>query len=185
MLRSARCTRGETFIRGMSRAQSNWSMPRPWRSDCTYRVKAVIVIRMRHQRRYASFRLCMSRSRRRVPAMLVRRGKAPVIFGVLTVENLQQATRPGRSSLGNKGAEAAVAAIRMANLHATSYAMPLTASAAAASTVATTVVAAASPQPPWRAAAGTSRGMYLVRGGFALFMISLRRSVPSSRQRGG
>ncbi len=67
-----------------------------------------------------------------------------MIFGVLTVENLQQATRPGRSSLGNKERRGGCAAIRMANLHATSYAMPLTASAAAASTVATTVVAAAS-----------------------------------------
>ena len=44
-------------------------------------------------------------------------GKAPVIFGVLTVENLQQAQERAGGVLGNKGAEAAVAAIEMANLH--------------------------------------------------------------------
>lgn len=45
-------------------------------------------------------------------------GKAPVIFGVLTVNNLQQAQDRAGGSLGNKGAEAAVAAVNMANLHA-------------------------------------------------------------------
>lgn len=44
-------------------------------------------------------------------------GKAPVIFGVLTVENLTQAQQRAGGILGNKGAEAAVAAISMANLH--------------------------------------------------------------------
>ena len=44
-------------------------------------------------------------------------GKAPVIFGVLTVENLQQAQQRAGGNLGNKGAEAAAAAISMANLH--------------------------------------------------------------------
>lgn len=44
-------------------------------------------------------------------------GKTPVIFGVLTVENEQQALDRAGGSLGNKGAEAAVAAIKMANLH--------------------------------------------------------------------
>lgn len=44
-------------------------------------------------------------------------GKSPVIFGVLTVDNLQQALDRAGGSLGNKGAEAAVAAIKMANLH--------------------------------------------------------------------
>lgn len=44
-------------------------------------------------------------------------GKAPVIFGVLTVENEQQALDRAGGMLGNKGAEAAVAAIKMANLH--------------------------------------------------------------------
>lgn len=44
-------------------------------------------------------------------------GKTPVIFGVLTVENEQQALDRAGGALGNKGAEAAVAAIKMANLH--------------------------------------------------------------------
>lgn len=44
-------------------------------------------------------------------------GKTPVIFGVLTVENQQQALDRAGGSLGNKGAEAAAAAISMANLH--------------------------------------------------------------------
>lgn len=44
-------------------------------------------------------------------------GKAPVIFGVLTVNNLQQAQERAGGILGNKGAEAASAAITMANLH--------------------------------------------------------------------
>lgn len=45
------------------------------------------------------------------------RGKSPVIFGVLTVDNEQQALDRAGGELGNKGAEAAVAAIKMANLH--------------------------------------------------------------------
>ncbi len=45
-------------------------------------------------------------------------GKTPVIFGVLTVDNVQQAIDRAGGCLGNKGAEAAVAAIKMANLHA-------------------------------------------------------------------
>lgn len=45
-------------------------------------------------------------------------GKAPVIFGVLTVENQQQALDRAGGCLGNKGAEAGVAAITMANLAA-------------------------------------------------------------------
>lgn len=45
-------------------------------------------------------------------------GEAPVIFGVLTVDNLQQAIDRAGGILGNKGSEAAVAAIEMANLHA-------------------------------------------------------------------
>lgn len=44
-------------------------------------------------------------------------GKSPVIFGVLTVDNEQQALDRAGGNLGNKGAEAAVAAIKMANLH--------------------------------------------------------------------
>jgi 6,7-dimethyl-8-ribityllumazine synthase len=42
--------------------------------------------------------------------------KAPVIFGVLTVNNEQQALDRAGGSLGNKGAEAAATAIAMANL---------------------------------------------------------------------
>ena len=50
-------------------------------------------------------------------ARLNGKGKAPVIFGVLTVDNLQQAQERAGGVLGNKGAEAGVAAIEMANLH--------------------------------------------------------------------
>lgn len=50
-------------------------------------------------------------------ASLNEQGKAPVIFGVLTVDNEQQAIDRAGGVLGNKGAEAAVAAIKMANLH--------------------------------------------------------------------
>lgn len=45
-------------------------------------------------------------------------GKAAVIFGVLTVDKEQQAIDRAGGCLGNKGAEAAVAAIKMANLKA-------------------------------------------------------------------
>lgn len=51
-------------------------------------------------------------------AMLNAQGKAPVIFGVLTVDNLLQAQQRADGALGNKGAEAACAAITMVNLHA-------------------------------------------------------------------
>ena len=40
----------------------------------------------------------------------------PVIFGVLTTENLQQAMERAGSKAGNKGADAMLAAIEMANL---------------------------------------------------------------------
>lgn len=40
-------------------------------------------------------------------------GDVPVIFGVLTVNNLQEALDRAGGKLGNKGAEAAVAALRM------------------------------------------------------------------------
>ena len=50
-------------------------------------------------------------------ATLNAKGEAPVIFGVLTVENLQQAIDRAGGVLGNKGSEAAVAAIEMSNLH--------------------------------------------------------------------
>lgn len=53
-------------------------------------------------------------------------GKAPVIFGVLTVENQQQALDRAGGTLGNKGAEAAVAAIKMVNLHTTAASLSFT-----------------------------------------------------------
>lgn len=43
------------------------------------------------------------------------RGEVPVIFGVLTVDNLPQAQERAGGALGNKGAEAAAAAISMAS----------------------------------------------------------------------
>lgn len=46
-------------------------------------------------------------------ASLNTRGETPVIFGVLTVDNLQQALDRAGGALGNKGAEAAVAALDM------------------------------------------------------------------------
>lgn len=54
-------------------------------------------------------------------------GKAPVIFGVLTVDNEQQAIDRAGGKFGNKGAEAAVAAISMANLHNTAAGLKYTA----------------------------------------------------------
>ena len=50
-------------------------------------------------------------------AKLNAKGKAPVIFGVLTVDTLQQAQERAGGILGNKGSEAAAAALTMANLH--------------------------------------------------------------------
>lgn len=50
-------------------------------------------------------------------ARLNAEGETAVTFGVLTVENLQQALDRAGGCLGNKGSEAAVAAIEMANLH--------------------------------------------------------------------
>ncbi len=40
----------------------------------------------------------------------------PVIFGVLTVENIEQAIERAGTKMGNKGADAALAAIEMVNL---------------------------------------------------------------------
>lgn len=40
----------------------------------------------------------------------------PVLFGVLTTENIEQAVERAGTKAGNKGAEAAVAAVEMANL---------------------------------------------------------------------
>ncbi len=49
-------------------------------------------------------------------SMLNAKGTTPVIFGVLTTENLQQAEDRAGGCLGNKGSEAAVAAIEMAKI---------------------------------------------------------------------
>ncbi len=40
----------------------------------------------------------------------------PVIFGILTTESIEQAVERAGTKAGNKGAEAAVSAIEMANL---------------------------------------------------------------------
>lgn len=45
------------------------------------------------------------------------KGQVPVIFGVLTVNDLQQALDRAGGALGNKGAEAATAAITMAQFN--------------------------------------------------------------------
>ena len=50
-------------------------------------------------------------------SILNAKGKAPVIFGVLTTNNYEQAQDRAGGRLGNKGSEAAVAVIEMANLH--------------------------------------------------------------------
>ena len=47
-------------------------------------------------------------------AILNADGEVPVIFGVLTVDNEEQALERAGGKLGNKGAEAAEAAIKMA-----------------------------------------------------------------------
>lgn len=50
-------------------------------------------------------------------ASLGLRGEAPVVFGVLTTDTLEQALQRAGGKLGNKGAEAAHAAIEQANLY--------------------------------------------------------------------
>lgn len=56
-------------------------------------------------------------------ARLNSRGEAPVIFGVLTVNDYQQALDRAGGKLGNKGSEAAIAALQMANLHSVAGAL--------------------------------------------------------------
>ena len=51
-------------------------------------------------------------------------GKAPVIFGVLTVDDISQALERAGGKLGNKGSEAGAAAVTMANLHADTCIFP-------------------------------------------------------------
>ena len=41
----------------------------------------------------------------------------PVLYGVITTDNIEQAIERAGTKAGNKGAEAAVAAIEMANLY--------------------------------------------------------------------
>lgn len=48
-------------------------------------------------------------------AQLNTTGDKPVIFGVLTTDNLEQAQERAGGSLGNKGEECAIAAIKMVN----------------------------------------------------------------------
>lgn len=48
-------------------------------------------------------------------AILNSKGETPVIFGVLTVDNEMQALERAGGKLGNKGSEAAAAAVTMAN----------------------------------------------------------------------
>lgn len=45
-------------------------------------------------------------------------GKVPVIFGVLTTESIEQAIERAGTKAGNKGADAALAALEMADLYA-------------------------------------------------------------------
>lgn len=49
--------------------------------------------------------------------MLNARGETPVIFGLVTTENLLQAQERAGGRLGNKGTEAVAAAITMAAMH--------------------------------------------------------------------
>jgi 6,7-dimethyl-8-ribityllumazine synthase len=44
--------------------------------------------------------------------------KVPVIFGVLTTENIEQAVERAGTKAGNKGSDAALAALEMASLYA-------------------------------------------------------------------
>lgn len=50
-------------------------------------------------------------------AGLAMESPVPVIFGVLTADTLEQAVERAGTKMGNRGAEAAVAAIEMANLY--------------------------------------------------------------------
>jgi 6,7-dimethyl-8-ribityllumazine synthase len=52
-------------------------------------------------------------------ASLGREGRAPVIFGVLTTDTLDQSVHRAGAKHGNKGAEAAQAAVEQATLHRT------------------------------------------------------------------
>lgn len=53
----------------------------------------------------------------RALAELAVRGPVPVVFGVLTADTLEQAIERAGTKMGNRGAEAAQAAVEMANLY--------------------------------------------------------------------
>jgi 6,7-dimethyl-8-ribityllumazine synthase len=61
------------------------------------------------------FRVCIQRSRKR-RRQGIYRYSVPVIFGVITADNLEQAIERAGTKDGNKGRDAAVSAIEMANL---------------------------------------------------------------------
>ena len=46
------------------------------------------------------------------------RGKAPIIFGLVTVENIEQARARSGGAVGNKGSECAIAALQMIDIRA-------------------------------------------------------------------
>ncbi len=50
-------------------------------------------------------------------AKVANEGDCPVIFGVLTTDTIEQAIERAGTKAGNKGADAAIAAIEMANLY--------------------------------------------------------------------
>ena len=50
-------------------------------------------------------------------AALSCQSKVPVIFGVLTTDTIEQAVERAGTKAGNKGADAALAAVEMANLY--------------------------------------------------------------------
>ena len=51
-------------------------------------------------------------------AQAAQAGRVPVIFGVLTTENIEQAIERAGTKAGNRGADAALAAIEMIDLYA-------------------------------------------------------------------
>ena len=50
-------------------------------------------------------------------AQVARESPVPVVFGVLTVDTIEQAIERAGTKMGNKGADAAISAIEMVNLH--------------------------------------------------------------------
>lgn len=59
----------------------------------------------------------VARETSRAIGQLALSGEVPVIFGVLTAQTLEQAIERAGTKLGNRGYDAAVAAIEMANLY--------------------------------------------------------------------